>query len=55
MQKIKLGVLVLFLLAFSSCEFIGDVFQAGVSVGMFIVIAVLVLIVVLFARIFRKR
>lgn len=53
MQKIKLGVLVLVLLAFSSCEFIGDVFQAGVSVGIFIVIAVIALVIFLFAKLFR--
>lgn len=55
MQKIKLGLVVLLLLTFSSCELVGDIFQAGVSVGMFIVIAVIVLVIFAFAKLFGGR
>jgi len=39
------GVLGLASTMLSSCELIGDIFQAGMYVGIFIVIAVIVLIV----------
>lgn len=55
MQKIKIGLVVLLLLTFSSCELVGDIFQAGVSVGMFIVIAVIVLVIFAFAKLFGGR
>lgn len=50
----KLGFLVLFLSTIlTGCEVIGDIFQAGMTVGIIIVIAVIVLIVWLISR-FRK-
>jgi hypothetical protein len=50
----KLGFLALFLSTMlTSCEVIGDIFQAGMTVGIFIVIAVVVLIIWLISR-FRK-
>ena len=50
----KLGFLALFLSTLlTSCEVIGDIFQAGMTVGIVIVIAVIVLIVWLISR-FRK-
>lgn len=55
MQKIKIGLVVLLLLTFSSCELVGDIFQAGVSVGMFIVIAIIVLVIFAFAKLFGGR
>ena len=53
MQKILLPTLLLVLAtSLSSCELIGDIFQAGFSVGVFVVIAVIALIVFF---IFRAR
>ncbi len=33
------------LFSFASCEIIGDIFQAGMGVGIFLVVAVVVLII----------
>ncbi len=45
MQRILLPSLLLFLaVSLNSCELIGDIFQAGFSVGVFVVILVIVLI-----------
>ncbi|RDI14502.1 hypothetical protein [Flavobacterium sp. AG291] len=50
----KLGFLaLLFSTMLTSCELVGDIFQAGMGVGIFIVIAVIVLIVWVISR-FRK-
>ncbi len=38
----------------SSCELIGDIFKTGVYAGIFIVIAVIVLIIWLFRAVFRR-
>jgi hypothetical protein len=39
----------------TSCELVGDIFNAGVYTGIFLVVFVIVLIVVVVARIGRKR
>lgn len=53
MQKLFLPSLLLLLAtSLSSCELIGDIFQAGFSVGVFVVIAVIVLILFF---VFRAR
>ncbi|MFD2603017.1 hypothetical protein [Flavobacterium suzhouense] len=50
----KLGFLaLLFGTMLTSCELVGDIFQAGMGVGIFIVIAVIVLIIWVISR-FRK-
>jgi hypothetical protein len=50
----KLGFLALLLgTMLTSCEAIGDIFQAGVGVGIFIVIFVVVIIIWIISR-FRK-
>ncbi len=41
----KILMLALVSILFTSCELIGDIFQAGMSVGIFLVIAVIVLII----------
>jgi hypothetical protein len=52
MIKIKAPVLfVLFAFLLSSCQAIGDIFSAGVWVGIFIVVTI---IIILFA-VFRKK
>jgi hypothetical protein len=41
-------------IAVSGCELVGDIFQAGMAVGVFIVIAVLALVVFLVSKVRRK-
>lgn len=50
---IKISLLAVVLTMFTGCELVGDIFQAGMAVGVFIVIAVIVLIIWLISR-FRK-
>ena len=38
----------------SGCEHIGDIFQAGMAVGVFIVIAVLAIVVFLVSKVRRR-
>ena len=38
----------------SGCELIGDIFQAGMAVGVFIVIAVLAIVVFLVSKVRRR-
>lgn len=47
----KLGLFTLLLSTLTGCEVIGDIFQAGVGVGVFLVIAVIVLIVWIISRV----
>lgn len=39
---------------FTSCELIGDIFQAGMGVGIFLVVAVIILIFIVIAKIGKK-
>ncbi|WP_188619774.1 hypothetical protein [Flavobacterium suaedae] len=41
---IKLGLLSMLLPLFAGCELAGDIFEAGISVGIFIVIAIIALV-----------
>jgi hypothetical protein len=50
---IKLGFFAMLLSLVTGCELVGDIFQAGMAVGIFVVIAVVVLIIWLISR-FRK-
>jgi TRAP-type C4-dicarboxylate transport system permease large subunit len=50
---LKLSFLFLILTMFTSCEAIGDIFKAGMGVGIFIVIAVVAIIIWIISR-FRK-
>jgi hypothetical protein len=53
MKKLSmLSFLLLFTL--TSCEFIGDVFGAGVYLGVFMTVLVIVIIIVFVARAFKK-
>lgn len=53
MQKALLPtLLILFVTTLSSCELIGDIFKAGFSVGVFVVILVIALILFF---VFRAR
>lgn len=53
MKKLQIfSVLMLMLtLTLSSCQIIGDIFKAGVGVGVFMVVAVIGLIIFLIAKI----
>ncbi|MBP1225154.1 hypothetical protein [Flavobacterium sp. 1355] len=42
------------LFSFTSCELVGDIFQAGVGVGIFIVVLIIAIVIWIFARFFRK-
>ncbi|NMH28805.1 hypothetical protein [Flavobacterium silvaticum] len=46
-------LLLLLVLTLNSCELIGDIFQAGVGVGIFLVVAVIAVIIWIISR-FRK-
>jgi len=50
---IKLGAFAMLLAMFTGCELAGDIFKAGMGVGIFVVIAVVVLIIWLISK-FRK-
>lgn len=50
---IKLGMFAMLLSLLTSCELVGDIFQAGMAVGIFVVIAIVVIIVWIINR-FRR-
>ncbi|MFL9844451.1 hypothetical protein [Flavobacterium rhizosphaerae] len=50
---IILGLFAMLLPLLTGCELVGDIFQAGIGVGIFIVIAVIALIIWLISK-FRK-
>ena len=52
MKKISILPLLVLLLSFSSCQAIGDIFKAGVGVGIFIAVAVVALVIFLVAKVF---
>ena len=49
----KLGMFAMLLMMLTGCEAIGDIFQAGMAVGIFAVIAIVVIIVWIISK-FRK-
>lgn len=51
MKKISLLAIAALVLTLSSCQVIGDIFKAGVGVGVFMVVAVIGLIIFLIAKI----
>jgi hypothetical protein len=52
-KYLTLSFLLMLLMTATSCEVVGDIFKAGMGVGIFIVIAVIVLIVWIISR-FKK-
>lgn len=56
MKKLNATGLLIWLLALTltSCEAIGDIFGAGVYLGVFMTVIVVVIIIVLIAKAFRK-
>ena len=55
MQKLSIALVALLIVSLSSCELIGGIFKAGVGVGMFIVIAVIILIIFVLGKLFGGR
>jgi hypothetical protein len=53
-NKLNLSLAILTITLLSSCEAIGDIFQAGMYVGVFIVIAI-VAVIIWILRFFRRR
>ncbi len=51
MNKIGIILVSLFLLTLSSCQVIGDIFKAGVGVGIFIVVAVIAVVIFIIAKV----
>ena len=49
-KLLPISILSLAILSFSSCQAIGDIFKAGVWVGVIVVVAVIILIVWLIGR-----
>jgi hypothetical protein len=49
------SLLLLVMVSLSSCELIGDIFKAGVWVGVLIVVVILALIIFLISKLSGKR
>lgn len=49
----RLLMVFVILFSFTSCELVGDIFQAGMGVGIFLVIFVIAIIIWIFAKLFR--
>ncbi|WP_347049536.1 hypothetical protein [Flavobacterium olei] len=56
MQNKILRLLMVFVILFSftSCEVIGDIFKAGMGVGIFIVIFIIAIVIWIFTRFFKR-
>lgn len=52
MKNLSLAVIMGCLITMSSCQLVGDIFKTGVGVGVFLVIAVIVLIVFVLGKVF---
>ncbi len=55
MKKLSIFGLLAILVSFSSCELIGDIFEAGVWVGVLLVVGVVGLVVFLISRLFGGK
>lgn len=51
MKKLQIFLIAALVLSMSSCQVIGDIFKAGVGVGVFLVVAVIGLIIFVIAKI----
>ncbi len=51
MKKLQLLSVLVLLLTLSSCQVVGDIFKAGVGVGVFAVVAVVGLVIFLIAKV----
>ena len=56
MKKISIASLVMMIiLSLSSCQLVGDIFKAGVWVGVLIVVGIVVLAIVLLGKLFGGK
>lgn len=55
MKKLQILSIAAIILSLSSCQIIGDIFKAGVGVGVFLVVAVIGLVIFLIARVGGRR
>jgi uncharacterized membrane protein len=53
-KALKFYLLFIVVMSFTSCEIISDIFNAGVGVGVFIVLAIVALVIFLISRMRRK-
>lgn len=51
MKKLQLLAIAAIILTLSSCQIVGDIFKAGVGVGVFMVVAAIGLVIFLIAKI----
>ena len=51
MKNIGIFAVLMTILTLSSCQVIGDIFKAGVGVGVFMVVAVIALVVFVIAKV----
>ncbi|WP_447636987.1 hypothetical protein [Flavobacterium microcysteis] len=52
-KLLRINILLLILLTFSSCELVEGIFDLGVGVGVFIVVAIIALVIFIISR-FKK-
>ena len=50
MKKMSFAVILLMIMSMSSCRLVGDIFKAGVGVGVFLVLAVVALIIFVISK-----
>ena len=55
MKNFLYPVLAFMTISLSSCELVGDIFKAGVWVGVLIVVAIIALIIFLISKVTGKR
>lgn len=55
MKKVALFSLVALLISLTSCELIGDIFEAGVWAGVLLVVGIIGVVVFLISRLFGGR
>jgi hypothetical protein len=55
MKKISIASILAILVTLSSCKLVGDIFQAGVWVGVLMVVGILVLAIVLLGKLFGGK
>ncbi len=54
MKKLQLFFVMALMISLSSCQLVGDIFKAGMGVGIFLVLAVVGLIVFMIAKVGGK-
>jgi len=54
MKKLSLFPLMLVLLSLSSCELVGDIFEAGVWAGVLLVVGIVALAIFILAKLFGR-